>query len=114
VDDSIVRGTTTRQIVQMLRDAGAREVHMRITSPPIRWPCFYGSDMSTREELVAADAEVEEIRGFIGADSLAYLSLPSLVQSTDAPAVTFCRAGFDGEYHVAVPEHVSKNLLERD
>jgi amidophosphoribosyltransferase len=114
VDDSIVRGTTTRQIVQMLRDAGAREVHMRITSPPIRWPCFYGIDMSTREELVAADAEVEEIRGFIGADSLAYLSLPSLVQSTDAPADTFCRACFDGEYPVAVPEHVSKNLLERD
>jgi amidophosphoribosyltransferase len=114
VDDSIVRGTTTRQIVQMLRDAGARQVHMRITSPPIRWPCFYGIDMSTREELVAADAEVEEIRGFIGADSLAYLSLPSLVQSTDAPADTFCRACFDGEYPVAVPEHVSKNLLERD
>jgi amidophosphoribosyltransferase len=114
VDDSIVRGTTTRQIVQMLRDAGAQEVHMRITSPPIRWPCFYGIDMSTREELVAAGAEVEEIRGFIGADSLAYLSLPSLVQSTDAPADTFCRACFDGEYPVAVPEQVSKHLLERD
>jgi amidophosphoribosyltransferase len=115
VDDSIVRGTTTRQIVQMLRDAGAREVHMRITSPPIRWPCFYGIDMSTREELVAAGMTVDEIRDFIGADSLAYLSLPALVAATGAPADTFCRACFDGEYPVPVPEHApSKHLLERD
>jgi amidophosphoribosyltransferase len=115
VDDSIVRGTTTRQIVQMLRDAGAREVHMRITSPPIRWPCFYGIDMSTREELVAAGMRVDEIREFIGADSLAYLSLPALVAATGAPADTFCRACFDGEYPVPVPEHApSKHLLERD
>jgi amidophosphoribosyltransferase len=113
VDDSIVRGTTTRQIVQMLRDAGATEVHMRITSPPIQWPCFYGIDMSTREELVAASMGVDEIREFIGADSLAYLTLPSLVEATGAPADTFCRACFDGEYPVAVPEHASKHLLER-
>jgi amidophosphoribosyltransferase len=115
VDDSIVRGTTTRQIVQMLRDAGARDVHMRITSPPIRWPCFYGIDMSTREELVAAGMTVDEIRDFIGADSLAYLSLPALVAATGAPADTFCRACFDGEYPVPVPEQApSKHLLERD
>ena len=114
VDDSIVRGTTTRQIVQTLRDAGAAEVHMRITSPPIRWPCFYGIDMSTRGELVAAGMEVEEIREFIGADSLAYLSLPALVEATEAPADTFCRACFDGEYPVPVPEHTSKHLLERE
>jgi amidophosphoribosyltransferase len=114
VDDSIVRGTTTRQIVQMLRDAGATEVHMRITSPPIRWPCFYGIDMSTREELVASGMGVEEIRGFIGADSLAYLSLPQLVEATGAPADTFCRACFDGQYPVPVPAGASKHLLERE
>jgi amidophosphoribosyltransferase len=115
VDDSIVRGTTTRQIVQMLREAGAREVHMRITSPPIRWPCYYGIDMSTREELVASTMTVEEIRDFIGADSLAYLDLPELVAATGAPADAFCRACFDGEYPVAVPERApSKGLLERD
>jgi amidophosphoribosyltransferase len=115
VDDSIVRGTTTRQIVQMLRDAGAREVHMRITSPPIKWPCYYGIDMSTREELVASNKSVEEIREFIGADSLAYLELPALVEATGAPMDTFCRACFDGEYPIPVPEHTtSKHLLERE
>jgi amidophosphoribosyltransferase len=115
VDDSIVRGTTTRQIVQMLRDAGATEVHVRITSPPIRWPCYYGIDMSTREELVAAGMTPEEIRDFIGADSLAYLSLPALVGATGAPADTFCRACFDGEYPIPVPERApSKHLLERE
>ncbi|MGH2653698.1 MAG: amidophosphoribosyltransferase [Actinomycetota bacterium] len=115
VDDSIVRGTTTRQIVQMLRDAGAREVHMRITSPPIKWPCYYGIDMSTREELVAAGLSVEEIRDFIGADSLAYLSLPALLEATGAPSDTFCRACFDGEYPIPVPERTpSKHLLERE
>ena len=115
VDDSIVRGTTTRQIVQMLRDAGAREVHMRITSPPIKWPCYYGIDMSTREELVASNKSVEDIREFIGADSLAYLDLPALVEATGAPKDTFCRACFDGEYPIPVPEHTtSKHLLERE
>jgi amidophosphoribosyltransferase len=115
VDDSIVRGTTTRQIVQMLRDAGAREVHMRITSPPIKWPCFYGIDMSTRDELVAANMSVEEIRDFIGADSLAYLELPALVEATGAPADTFCRACFDGEYPVPVQgQTTSKHLLEQE
>jgi len=114
VDDSIVRGTTTRQIVQMLREAGAIEVHMRITSPPIQWPCFYGIDMSTREELVASDLGVEGVREFIGADSLAYLSLPALVKATGAPADTFCRACFDGEYPIPVPEQApSKHVLER-
>jgi amidophosphoribosyltransferase len=114
VDDSIVRGTTTRQIVQMLRDSGAAEVHMRITSPPIRWPCFYGIDMSTREELVASEMTTDEIREFIGADSLAYLTLPELVAATGAPADTFCRACFDGEYPVPVPAGASKHLLERE
>jgi amidophosphoribosyltransferase len=112
VDDSIVRGTTTRQIVQMLREAGAAEVHMRITSPPIRWPCYYGIDMSTREELVAANMSIEEIQTFIGADSLAYLELERLVEATGAPADTFCRACFDGRYPIPIPEGASKHLLE--
>jgi amidophosphoribosyltransferase len=115
VDDSIVRGTTTRQIVQMLRDAGAREVHMRITSPPIRWPCYYGIDMSTSGELVAGTMTIPEVRDFIGADTLAYLPLSELVAATDAPADAFCRACFDGQYPVAVPERApSKGLLERE
>jgi amidophosphoribosyltransferase len=114
VDDSIVRGTTTRQIVQVLRDAGASQVHLRIVSPPIRWPCFYGIDMSTRGELIASQASVEEIREFVGADSLQYLSLDALVASTNAPKDTFCRACFDGEYPVAVgTEEPSKFVLEK-
>ncbi|MGH2784439.1 MAG: amidophosphoribosyltransferase [Actinomycetota bacterium] len=113
VDDSIVRGNTTRQIVRMLREAGAREVHLRITSPPIRWPCFYGIDMATKAELVATDLAVEEIRSYIGADSLAYLSLPGLVRATGNPSERFCRACFDGIYPVPISEdEQSKFLLE--
>src|SRR5207247_3925417 len=104
VDDSIVRGTTTRQIVQLLRDAGATEVNLRIVSPPIRWPCFYGIDMSTRQELIASGASVDAVREFVEADSLAYLSLESLVRSTGAPSNAFCRACFDGRYPVPVGE----------
>ena len=104
VDDSIVRGNTTRQIVRMLREAGAREVHLRITSPPIRWPCFYGIDMATKAELVATDLAVDEIRSYIGADSLAYLSLPALVRATGNSSDRFCRACFDGIYPVPIPE----------
>jgi amidophosphoribosyltransferase len=115
VDDSIVRGTTTRQIVQLLRDGGATQVHLRIVSPPIRWPCFYGIDMSTRGELIATDKGVDGIRGFLGADSLAYLSLDQLVAATGSPAGAFCRACFDGEYPVPVgqdEEAPSKFSLE--
>jgi amidophosphoribosyltransferase len=102
VDDSIVRGTTTRQIVAMLREAGATQVHLRIVSPPIRWPCFYGIDMSTRAELIAAQNDVDGIRDLVGADSLAYLSLDSVVAATGASKDTFCRACFDGEYPIAL------------
>jgi amidophosphoribosyltransferase len=113
VDDSIVRGTTTRQILGVLREAGAAEVHLRIVSPPIRWPCFYGIDMSTRGELIAAGSSVERIRDFVGADSLAYLSLEALVAATGAPADAFCRACFDGQYPVPVPDREpSKFALE--
>lgn len=113
IDDSIVRGTTTRQIVQALRESGAAEVHTRITCPPIRWPCFYGIDMPTRTELVASDLSVEEIRRFVGADSLGYLSLDAMVAATGAPKPEFCRACFDGQYPIAVPEGAGKFLLEQ-
>jgi amidophosphoribosyltransferase len=113
IDDSIVRGTTTRQIVQALREAGAAEVHTRITCPPIMWPCFYGIDMSTRHELVAADLSVEQIRAYVGADSLGYLSLGGMVAATGGRTETFCRACFDGEYPIEIPEGAGKFLLEQ-
>ena len=113
IDDSTVRGTTTRQIVQALREAGAAEVHTRITCPPIQWPCFYGIDMPTRYELVASDLSVEEIRQFVGADSLGYLSLDGMVAATGASRGDFCRACFDGEYPIEVPEGAGKFLLEQ-
>jgi amidophosphoribosyltransferase len=113
VDDSIVRGTTTRQIVGTLREAGAAAVHLRIVSPPIQWPCFYGIDMSTRRELIAAGSSIEQIRDFVGADSLSYLSLESLVAATEASPGEFCRACFDGEYPIPVGEdEPSKFALE--
>ncbi len=112
VDDSIVRGTTTRQTVQALREAGATEIHLRITCPPIQWPCFYGIDMSTRHELIASDLAVDEIRGFVGADSLGYLSLEGMVQAAGSPKDDFCRACFDGEYPIPIPEHAGKFVLE--
>jgi amidophosphoribosyltransferase len=112
VEDSIVRGTTTRQVVQALREAGATEVHARIACPPIKWPCFYGIDMSTRQELVASDLSVEEVRAFIGADSLGYLSLAGMVESSGTPKGEFCRACFDGEYPIAIPEQTGKFVLE--
>jgi amidophosphoribosyltransferase len=98
VDDSIVRGNTTRQIVQMLRDAGAKEVHLRITAPPIRNPCHYGIDMSTREEMVAHGREVDEIAAELGADSLHYLSLEGVYEAVGATRATHCDACFTGEY----------------
>ena len=98
IDDSIVRGTTSRRIVQLLREAGAREVHMRISSPPLKYPCFYGIDIQTTKELIAAKKSVEEIREYIGADSLAFLSLDGLVEAiglhADAPYGGVCVAYF--------------------
>jgi len=111
VDDSVVRGNTSKKLVQLLRDAGAAEVHVRLTSPPVVWPCFYGIDTDTQEQLIAATHSVEEIRDFIGADSLAYLALPDLVASTGRPADEFCRACFDGEYPIEVPESVRRGKL---
>jgi amidophosphoribosyltransferase len=98
VDDSIVRGNTTRQIVSMLRDAGASEVHMRISAPPIRYPCHYGIDMSTSEEMVAHDRSVEEVARELGCDSLAYLSLGGVYEAIRSTRETHCDACFTGEY----------------
>jgi amidophosphoribosyltransferase len=113
VDDSIVRGNTQRAIVGMLREAGAQEVHVRVASPPVRWPCFFGIDFATREELIAGLHTPEEIRASIGADSLGYVSNEGLVAATTLPASRLCRACFDGEYPVEVPEtERGKHVLE--
>jgi amidophosphoribosyltransferase len=103
VDDSIVRGNTQRALVKMLREAGAAEVHVRISSPPVQWPCFYGIDFATRAELIAPGLSVDEIRRSLGADSLAYISLEGLVASTGKPMRSLCRACFDGTYPVPIP-----------
>jgi len=114
VDDSIVRGTTTRQIVGLLRRAGAREVHVRISAPPIYHPCFYGIDTAVPRELLAATHTVEEIRSFIGADTLGYLSVAGVLSALDLPYERFCFACFDGRYPEPVPYDVEarKFLLE--
>jgi amidophosphoribosyltransferase len=107
VDDSIVRGNTTRQIVGMLRDAGAKEVHLRISSPPIRHPCHYGIDMSTREEMIAHDRSEEEIARELGADSLAYLSMDGVYEAIGTPRERHCDACFTGEYPLGDPEEAN-------
>jgi amidophosphoribosyltransferase len=112
VDDSIVRGTTTPRVINMLRRAGAKEVHMRICAPPIRHPCFFGVDMATKWELIAAQKTVEEIRDFIGADSLGYLSIEGLLESVGLPKEIFCLACFTGEYPIPVQLEMDKLALE--
>jgi amidophosphoribosyltransferase len=107
VDDSIVRGTTSRRIIEVLRRAGAREVHIRVSSPPMRFPCFMGVDIGSTKQLVAANRSVEEVRRFIGADSLAYLSIPGLMRAVGHGTIDeFCRACFDGAYPVPVPQQL--------
>ncbi|HEX2205534.1 MAG TPA: amidophosphoribosyltransferase [Longimicrobium sp.] len=98
VDDSLVRGTTSRALVRMLREAGASEVHFRLASPPVRWPCFYGIDMPTREELIAAGKSVDEIRDYLGVDSLGYLSVDGMVDCVKHDGETYCVACFTGDY----------------
>ena len=113
VDDTIVRGNTQQAIVAMLREAGAAEVHVRISSPPVSWPCFYGIDFATRAELIAGSKSVEEIRTSIGADSLGFVSLDGLIGATTLPADSLCRACFDGDYPVPVAGTAQgKHLLE--
>ena len=114
VDDSIVRGNTQRAIVRMLREAGAIEVHVRISSPPVKWPCFYGIDFADRAELLANGLDNEGIRRAIGADSLGYVSLNGLIAATEQPANRLCRACFDGQYPIDLPagDLIGKHVLE--
>jgi len=115
VDDSIVRGNTQRALVKMLKEAGAAEVHVRISSPPITWPCFYGIDFASRAELLASGLAMEDIRQSIGADSLGYLSKDGMVEATNQPEEKLCTACFTGKYPIELPaaDRLGKNLLER-
>ncbi|MGE5254056.1 MAG: amidophosphoribosyltransferase [Planctomycetaceae bacterium] len=112
VEDSIVRGTTSRTRIQALRDAGVKEVHMRVSCPPHRYPCHYGIDFPTREELISSFRSVEEIRKFIGLDSLAYLSLDGMVGAMPQPSKSFCLACYSGKYPVPVSPKTGKFSLE--
>ncbi|GGC73603.1 amidophosphoribosyltransferase [Hoyosella rhizosphaerae] len=119
VDDSIVRGNTQRALVRMLREAGALEIHVRIASPPVKWPCFYGIDFASPAELVANGADsvqemLEAVRSSIGADSLGYISVDEMVAATEQPSSRLCRACFDGEYPIELPHdsRIGKNVLE--
>lgn len=115
VDDSIVRGNTQRAIVRMLREAGAAEVHVKISSPPVKWPCFYGIDFASRAELIANGATIEEIAQAIGADSLGYISEDGMIAATQQPRERLCTACFTGTYPIELPsaDKLGKNLLER-
>jgi len=114
VDDSIVRGNTQRALVRMLREAGAAEVHVRISSPPVKWPCFYGIDFASRAELIATGLNSDEICRSLGADSLGYVSLDGLVEATRLPKDNLCRACFDGIYPIELPtaDRLGKHVLE--
>ena len=112
VDDSIVRGTTTPKVIRLLKKGGASEVHMRVCAPPIRYPCFFGVDMATRWELIAAQKTIPEIRDFIDADSLGYLSIDGLVKAVALPRENFCMACFTGQYPVPVQLEMDKLALE--
>jgi amidophosphoribosyltransferase len=124
VDDSIVRGNTQRALIRMLREAGALEIHVRIASPPVKWPCFYGIDFASPAELIANGAEgsgvnatfdemLEGVRRSIGADSLGYISIDGMVAATEQPRSRLCAACFDGTYPIALPEGgIGKNVLE--
>ena len=112
VDDSIVRGNTTRQIVQMLFDSGAAEVHVRISSPPVVSQCYYGIDFADPDELIAANKTVAEVREYIGATSLAYISLEGLQASTRRPESQFCRACLTRDYPTAIPREAAKLQFE--
>jgi len=114
VDDSIVRGNTQRALVKMLREAGALEIHVRISSPPVKWPCYYGIDFASRAELIAAGLDNEDIRRSIGADSLGYVSMQGLIKATTIAEDRLCTACFSGEYPIEIPADISagKHLLE--
>lgn len=111
VDDSIVRGTTSAKIVKLLKEAGAREVHVRVSSPPIRHPCYYGIDMATRAELIASGRETDEVREKIGADSLEYLSMEGMLEAVGLSVERFCTACFTDDYPIKVPEQLELDKL---
>jgi amidophosphoribosyltransferase len=115
VDDSIVRGNTQRALIRMLREAGAVEVHVRITAPPVKWPCFYGIDFASRAELIANGLSVAEIAASLGADTLGYLSEEAMIAATEQPAAQLCTACFSGRYPIPLPpdERLGKHLLEQ-
>ncbi|HWR83747.1 MAG TPA: amidophosphoribosyltransferase [Candidatus Deferrimicrobium sp.] len=112
VDDSIVRGTTSKKLVKMIRDAGAREVHFRVSAPPIISPCFFGIDMPTKKELIASSRSVAEIQKYLGVDSLGYLSLKGMLSMPSLPKTSFCASCFSGKYPVRVPPVNGKDRLE--
>ena len=112
VDDSIVRGTTTPHVVGLLRKGGAKAIHLRVCAPPIMWPCHFGIDMATRKELLAANKTVDEIRDFVGADSLGYLSHEGLLRAVGLDRSNFCMACFTGEYPIPVQLEMDKLVLE--
>ncbi len=111
VDDSIVRGTTSRKLIRMIRDSGASEVHVRITCPPVAWPCYYGVDIPTRDELIASHKSVDEIREYIEADSLGYLSLEGMLSAVEK-STDMCHACYSGEYPIPPEENLGKEVLE--
>ena len=113
VEDSVVRGTTTRGKMQALREAGAKEIHLRVASPPIRHPCFYGIDFPSRGELVANQRQIDEITRYLGVDSLAYLSLEGMLGCFDLPAEHFCSACFSGKYPIPIDETFEKDVFEK-
>lgn len=115
IDDSIVRGNTQRAMVRMLREAGAKEVHVRISSPPVKWPCFYGIDFASRSELIANGLAIDEIRESLGADSLGYISEDGMIAATEQPRENLCTACFTGKYPVEIPTHErGKNVFDGD
>ena len=113
VDDSIVRGTTTRGKIRALRQAGAKQIHMRVSCPPLRYPCFYGVDFPTKEELLANNRNLEQIKEFLEVDSVGYMSLEGLLSCVILPAENYCTACWNGKYRIPVDIAVNKFAMER-
>ena len=111
IDDSIVRGTTSDRIVRMLREAGAKEVHMRVSSPPFLWPCYFGTDVPARDQLIAFNRSIEEIRSVIGADSLGYLRIERLAEMAEGLGI--CKGCFTGKYPIAPPQEDIRGEFDR-
>ncbi len=113
IDDSIVRGTTSKRIVRLLREAGATEVHMRVSSPPFLYPCYFGTDIKSRESLIAANYSIEEIAELIGVDSLGFLGVDNVTKLADKPSLEFCTSGFTGRYQIPLPAAMPKEKYKR-